>query len=161
MTNPEIRYREAEPKDVPAILELVRELAAFEKAPHLVENTEDQLLADGFSETPAFKSFVAAANNQVIAFALSYIRYSTWRGKVVYLEDIYVKPEFRSLGIGRKLMEIMLDYTRSLGIKYLVLQVLDWNNNAIRFYESFNCQMDPEWINVLIEVNQDQPSTKV
>lgn len=144
--------REATPKDIPSILGLIKELADFEKAPHLVTNTEEQLLEDGFGSTPAYQALVAEVNGRVVGFALSYIRYSTWRGKVLYLEDLYVQPDFRSLGIGGKLMDAKLKYTKSLNIKYMVLQVLDWNTPAIRFYKSFQAQFDPEWINVLIAV---------
>lgn len=144
--------REALRGDIPSILGLIKELAEFEKAPHLVTNTETQLLEDGFGLNPFYKAFVAEVDGKVVAFALSYIRYSTWRGKVIYLEDLYVQPEFRSFGIGHKLMEAKLEYAKSINIKHLMLQVLDWNAPAIRFYKTFQAQLDPEWINVLIEV---------
>lgn len=144
-------YRDAISEDVPAILGLIKELAEFEKAPHLVENTEDQLRHDGFGPNPVYKSFVAEKNGRVIGFSLSYIRYSTWRGRVLYLEDIYVQPESRSGGVGRGLMEITLAHARSLGLKYMVFQVLDWNQNAIDFYKTFGAEFDSEWVNVLIK----------
>ena len=147
-----LTIRNAVPLDVPAILGLIRELAEFEKAPHLVTNTEAQLLEDGFGTHPVYKSLVAEVDGKVVAFALSYIRYSTWRGRMVYLEDLYVQPAVRSMGIGRALMNAKMDYIKSLDIKYMILQVLDWNTPAIRFYETFQGQFDPEWINVLIEV---------
>lgn len=146
-----IIYRDAEPKDVPAILGLIKELAEFEKAPHLVENTEANLLRDGFGDQPVYKAFVAEKEGVIVAFSLSYIRYSTWRGRVLYLEDIYVQQTARSGGIGKKLMEITLDYARSLGLKYMVFQVLDWNQAAIDFYKSFDAEFDSEWVNVLIK----------
>ena len=147
-----ISYRQALPGDTPALLGLIKELALFENAPEKVENTKAQLLEDGFGLSPAFKAFVAEHEGVVIAFALSYIRYSTWKGRVLYLEDLYVQPTFRSSGIGRNLINMKLDYSKTLGIKYLCLQVLDWNENAIKFYESFGAELDQEWVNVLIEV---------
>lgn len=144
-------FRDAVTEDVPAILGLVKELAEFEKAPHLVENTVDQLREDGFGPNPVYKAFVAEKNGRIIGFSLSYIRYSTWRGRVLYLEDIYVQPDFRSGGVGRRLMEITIEYARSLGLKYVVFQVLDWNQKAIDFYKTFNGEFDPEWVNVLIK----------
>ena len=147
-----ILYRQATPDDIPALLALIKELAMFENAPEKVETTKAQLLEDGFGLSPSFKAFVAENEGIVIAFALSYIRYSTWRGRVLYLEDLYVQPPFRSSGIGRRLINMKLDYSKTLGIKYLCLQVLDWNENAIRFYESYGAELDQEWVNVLIEV---------
>jgi len=149
-----ITYRDANPFDVPAILGLIKELALFEKAPEKVENTEAQLLEDGFGQFPIFKAIVAQHEDTIVAFALSYFRYSTWRGKVVFLEDLYVKPEYRSKGIGRKLMEMKLAYTEKLGLKYLCLQVLDWNQPAIDFYKSWGAELDEEWINVLFETEK-------
>lgn len=144
--------RPATPADVSSILGLIKELAEFEKAPHLVTNTEEQLLKDGFGSNPVYQSLVAEVDKMVVAFALSYIRYSTWRGRVVYLEDIYVQPAFRSQRVGQRLMEAKLDYARSIGVSYISFQVLDWNTNAQRFYERFNAEFDPQWVNVLIPV---------
>ena len=145
-----ITCRPATAADVPAILGLIKELALFEKAPNEVTNTESQLLDDGFGENPAYKAIVAESKGVVIGFALSYLRYSTWKGKVVYLEDLYVQPAYRSHGVGRRLMEQKIAYTQRLGLPYLVLQVLDWNTNAIRFYERFGASFDPEWTTVRI-----------
>lgn len=144
--------RPATPADVSSILGLIKELAEFEKAPHLVTNTEEQLLKDGFGPNPVYQSLVAEVDKMVVAFALSYIRYSTWRGRVVYLEDIYVQPAFRSQGVGQRLMEAKLDYARSIGVSYISFQVLDWNTDAQRFYKRFNAEFDPQWVNVLIPV---------
>lgn len=146
----EIQYRNATVADVPAMMGLVRELAEFEKAPHLVENTEEKMFRDGFGSQPAFHAFVAEKEGVVVGFALNYVRYSTWRGRVLYLEDIYIQPAHRSQGIGRKLMEMTLEYARQQEMKYLVFQVLEWNTTAIEFYKSFQAELDAEWINVII-----------
>jgi GNAT superfamily N-acetyltransferase len=148
----QINYREATPNDIPALLGLIKELAEFENAPEKVETTKAQLLEDGFGLSPSYKAFVAEYEGLVIAFALSYIRYSTWKGRVLYLEDLYVQLPNRSSGIGRKLLNMKLEYAKTFGIKHLCLQVLDWNANAIKFYESYGAQLDQEWVNVLIEV---------
>ena len=144
--------REATPTDVPDIFRLINGLAEFERAPEQVTNTEDSLLLDGFGQNPAYKAFVAEINGSVVGFALSYIRYSTWKGKMVYLEDIFVEPAYRSAGLGSQLLEQILAFAKSLGIAYLSFQVLDWNTEAIRFYKRFHASFDPEWVNVRIEV---------
>lgn len=152
-----VNYRDARPEDAKAILGLIKELAEYEKSPHLVENTEENLLKDGFGENPVYKAFVAEANGMVVGFALTYIRYSTWRGRVLYLEDIYVQPQSRSLGIGKELMKMSIDYARKLGLKYMVFQVLDWNTSAIQFYQRFDAEFDHEWVNVIIKTGIGQP----
>lgn len=146
----EIHYRKATAADVPAMMGLVRELAEFEKSPHLVENTEEKMQQDGFGPHPVFHAFVAEKETVIVGFALHYVRYSTWRGRVLYLEDIYIQPAHRSQGIGRKLMEMTMEFARKQGMKYLVFQVLEWNTPAIEFYKTFKAELDPEWINVII-----------
>ena len=145
-------YRAAQPADVSSIHSLIKELASFENAIEQVETDPAQLLMDGFSQNPAYQAFVADHNGQVVGFALTFIRYSTWRGKMVYIEDLYVKPEFRSQSIGNELVQFTMKYAKSIGVNFLSLQVLDWNEGAINFYKKFDCEFDKEWINAIIKI---------
>ena len=147
-----INYRAAQPADVSPIHSLIKELASFENAIEQVETDPAQLLMDGFSQNPAYQAFVADHNGQVVGFALTFIRYSTWRGKMVYIEDLYVKPEFRSQSIGKELVQLTMKYAKSIGVNFLSLQVLDWNEGAINFYKKFDCELDKEWINAIIKI---------
>lgn len=145
--------RPAVQADVPAIFRLIKELADFEKAPQEVINTPDQLLRDGFiSNPPLFMAQVAEDDkSEIVAFSLCYIRYSTWKGPVLYLEDLYVKESYRGKGIGNALFESCLIYAREAGYKRLTWQVLDWNQPAIDFYKKWNAHLDPEWLNGSID----------
>ena len=133
--------------DMPAVLELIRELARYEKAEEQVRNTVQQLLADGFGPQPAFQCIVAVQAGAVVGFALCYNSYSTWRGKCLYLEDLYVKEPFRRSGVGSHLFDEVLKMAKEQKVKRLEWQVLEWNAPAIRFYEKYKAQLDPEWIN--------------
>jgi GNAT superfamily N-acetyltransferase len=145
--------RPAEERDIPTILDLIRQLALFEKAPEKVENTEAALLDDGFGPNPVYTAFIAERDGQPVGFTLSYIRYSTWRGKVLYLEDIFVPQKYRGLGVGKKLMQNQIDYARTMGYPYVCFQVLDWNQSALDFYKPFGAEFDSEWVNALIPVS--------
>jgi GNAT superfamily N-acetyltransferase len=148
-----IQVREAKISDVPQILELVKGLAEFERAPEKVVNTEAKMREEGFGKNQAFKAFVAENEGNIIAFALTYYRYSTWKGKVLFLEDLFVQSEFRRKGIGKKLMETCLDLARKEKLPFLCLQVLEWNQEAIDFYKNYQAEFDAEWINVMIPVH--------
>ena len=143
----EIVIRKAEPKDVPAIMGLVRELALFEKAPEEVVNTEEKMLKDGFGAHPAFQAFVAEDNSTatVVGICLYYTAYSTWKGKYYFLDDIVVTETYRQFGIGRKLMNAFLRAAKDNEISHIRWQVLDWNENAIKFYKSLGAHFDKEW----------------
>ncbi|MFN4913954.1 MAG: GNAT family N-acetyltransferase [Sphingomonadales bacterium] len=145
--------RTATPADVPSIYNLIKELALYEKAPAEVINTPEQLLRDGFNaENPLYKAHVAQTDNgTIIGFALCYIRYSTWKGPVLYLEDLYVNEAYRRYGVGKALFENCIEMARSNGYKRLTWQVLDWNQPAIDFYKQWNARLDPEWINGSID----------
>lgn len=141
-----INYREAEEKDTPGIFALIKELAIYEKAPESVINTPEQLKNDLF-DSKVCEAFVAEENGVVIGFSLYYTSYSTWRGKCIYLEDLYVKPEYRGKQVGYKLFELVREEAIKRGYKRMDWQVLDWNQPAIDFYLKLNAELDPEWLN--------------
>lgn len=142
-----IIIRKGTKKDIPAALGLVRELALFEKAPHEVTNTEVDMERDGFGDNPVFRMLVAESENLVIGIAIYFIKYSTWKGKGVYLDDIVVGEAFRGQGVGSKLFNAVIEDCKKLQAKQLHWQVLDWNEPAIKFYEKYNASFDSEWIN--------------
>jgi GNAT superfamily N-acetyltransferase len=148
----DFEIREARKQDVGGILALIKELAEFENAPEKVVLKEEALLEDGFGKQPAYKAFVAEINGELIGFTLSFVRYSTWRGRVLYVEDIYVKEQFRGLAIGSALFNKQIDFARENTISNLCFQVLDWNISAINFYKKYQVEYDSEWINGLIAV---------
>jgi GNAT superfamily N-acetyltransferase len=139
--------RKGEEKDIPAVLELIRELAHFEKAPQEVTNTEADMLQDGFTKNPAFMLHVAETDGIITGMAIYFIKYSTWKGKGVYLDDIIVKEQYRRQGIGYRLLNAVILHSHELGAKQLHWQVLDWNASAIAFYKKYNADFDNEWIN--------------
>lgn len=128
--------RQGQPKDVQAILDLIIELAVFEKEPNAVEITKEDLLKDGFSENPKFRLFVAEENDIIIGMALFYERYSTWKGKTIHLEDLIVTQQKRDLGVGKALYTAVLKYAYDHNFNRVAWEVLDWNTNAIEFYKS-------------------------
>jgi ribosomal protein S18 acetylase RimI-like enzyme len=146
--------REGNPTDVPQVMALVRELALYEKAPHEVTNTEERMLLDGFGENPAFGLFVAEWDGAIVGIALHYIRYSTWKGKMLYLEDIVVKEALRGQGIGARLFEACLRHCIEKDYAGMTWQVLDWNEPALNFYRKYGCTLDPEWINGKLTIDQ-------
>ncbi len=138
--------RPAHPGDETAIMELIHELADFEKAPAEVINTPQQLAKDLFEDSIC-KCIVAELDQKVVGFALYYYSYSTWKGKCLYLEDFYVKPAYRGRGYGDTLFNEIVSIARSEGVRRMDWQVLAWNEGAIRFYEHKRAILDPEWIN--------------
>ncbi|TVR88008.1 MAG: GNAT family N-acetyltransferase [Spirochaetaceae bacterium] len=149
--------RDATEADIPAIYTLILELAEYEEALDRVENSEEGLRADGFGEQPMFHCFVAEEGSTVIGIALCYFRYSTWKGRYLYLEDLIVTKHRRGAGLGRLLLKRCIEYARSKGCRLLTWQVLDWNSSAIEFYKSLGAELQPEWVNcVLVSENFDQ-----
>jgi GNAT superfamily N-acetyltransferase len=142
--------REAQPEDVPVIMALVKELAEFEKAPHEVETTEALLLADGFGKHPAYKAIMAELDGQVRGMAVYYFSYSTWKGRSMYIDDIVVFKEFRGNGLGKALMDKLVQIAKDENVGKLHWQVLDWNEPAIRFYKKYKATFDAEWVNVTV-----------
>ena len=135
------------------LLELVKELALYEKAPHEVTVTLEHFEESGFGEKPVWWAFAAEENNAIIGFALYYIRYSTWKGQRMYLEDIIVTEKARGKGIGKLLFEALIEEARQKELSGIIWQVLDWNEPAINFYKKYyNAKFDGEWLNCSIEL---------
>jgi GNAT superfamily N-acetyltransferase len=148
--------RKGEPKDVPAALALIKELAEYERAPDEVEVTESELLEDGFGQNPSFGLFVAEYESQIIGIALYYFKYSTWKGKCVFLEDLVVKESFRRFGAGRLLFDEVVKVAKDMGARRLEWQVLEWNEPALFFYRKVGANLDSEWINGKLIYSQIQ-----
>ncbi|MEO0000603.1 MAG: hypothetical protein RL766_649 [Bacteroidota bacterium] len=148
-----MNIRKAVKGDCPAMLELVRELALYEKAPDEVTVDPQHFEASGFGQNPVWWAFVAETDaKEVVGFALYYIRYSTWKGQVMYLEDILVTASMRGQGIGHQLVDQLIVEAKEKGFKRIVWQVLEWNEPAINFYKKYNAKFDPEWINVILDI---------
>lgn len=146
-----LQLRPATRDDVPEILKLIRELATYERDPDAAVATERDLLRDGFGETPRFHVVMAELDGAVAGMAFYFFNYSTWDGRVgVYLEDIFVRPRFRGEGIGRALMREMARVTLREGGTRLVLQVLDWNEPAIGFYQRMGAGLMGEWLTMRV-----------
>ena len=146
-----IIIRESVREDVPAMFELIKELALYEKAPEQVTNTIEQMYVDGFGENPIFGTIVSEVDGLVVGMALYYFRYSTWKGKRLYLEDLIVSETMRGKGLGEKLLEATIEQARKTACTGLMWQVLDWNEPAINFYKKFGARFDEEWLNVHID----------
>jgi GNAT superfamily N-acetyltransferase len=147
-----IIIRESVREDVPAMFELIKELALYEKAPEQVTNTIEQMYVDGFGENPIFGTIVSEVDGNVVGMALYYFRYSTWKGKRLYLEDLIVSETMRGRGLGEKLLEAIIEQARKTACTGLMWQVLDWNKPAINFYKKFGARFDEEWLNVHIDL---------
>ena len=143
--------RPGKKSDIPQVFELIKELAEYEKALDKVSNTVEKLEEDGFGPNPVYELFVAEIENDIVGIALTYYRFSTWRGKVMYLEDLIVKEHMRRKGIGKKLFDMVLDHAKVTSCVGLSLQVLDWNELGINFYKKYNMEFDDEWINCYLE----------
>jgi GNAT superfamily N-acetyltransferase len=146
----EIKIRRAVKEDCPRLMELVNELAVYEKAPQEVTVSMEHFVESGFGANPVWWTFVAEANGKVEGFALYYIRYSTWKGQAMYLEDILVTQKARGKGIGKLLFDQLILEAKEKGFKRIVWQVLEWNEPAINFYKKYNASFDPEWVNCSI-----------
>ena len=139
--------RIAEPKDVPQIMDLVRELAVFENAPEEVTNTEERMLIEGFGTNPAFGCILAEKDKKIVGMSLYYYRYSTWKGKRLYLEDLIVTETERGTGLGKLLFDETIKKAKLEECSGMMWQVLDWNKPAIDFYKKYNARFDEEWLN--------------
>ncbi len=147
-----IIIREAVVSDVPSIFQLIQELALFEKAPEQVINSEMQLMKDGFGENPLFHCLVAEMDDVVRGMSLFYYRYSTWKGKSLYLEDLIVTETHRNLGLGKQLFEATIDWAKMHHCVRMNWQVLDWNEPAILFYKNYGSSFDSGWLNAFIDL---------
>ncbi len=147
-----ITIRRAVKEDCERLLELVKELALYEKAPQEVTVTLDHFIESGFGAKPVWWAFVAEEDGLVQGFALYYVRYSTWKGQRMYLEDILVTEKARGKGLGKLLFDQLIVEAKERKFNGIVWQVLEWNEPAINFYKKYNTNFDGEWINCSIPV---------
>lgn len=134
------------------MLELVKELAVYERAPDEVTVTLEHFTESGFGSTPVWWAFVAERDGNVEGFALYYIRFSTWKGQRMYLEDFVVTETLRGQGIGKQLFDQLILEAKERGFNGIVWQVLEWNEPAINFYKKYNATFDAEWVNCMVAV---------
>ncbi len=151
-----ITIRKGIKTDLQQALNLVKELAAYEKAPNEVAVTIEEMELDGFGMNPIFHFYVAEADGIIVGISLYYIKYSTWKGKCVFLEDIIVSEPFRNFGIGKKLFDEVVNVAKQMNAPRMEWQVLEWNEPAIKFYEKVNSQFDSEWLNCKLSEEQIQ-----
>ncbi|MFT3902394.1 MAG: GNAT family N-acetyltransferase [Niabella sp.] len=147
-----ITIRRAVAEDCERLLQLIQELADYEKASGEVTITPEHFKETGFGANPVWWAFVAEAAGEVVGLALYYIRFSTWKGACMYLEDILVIEKMRGNGIGKRLFEQLIAEAKEKKWKRICWQVLDWNEPAISFYKKYNPTFDGEWINCAMEV---------
>ena len=152
-----IIIRSAVKEDCPRLLELINELALYEKAPQEVTVTLEHFIESGFGSNPVWWAFVATSPNpskggeeEVQGFALYYVRYSTWKGQRMYLEDILVTEQARGKGLGKLLFDRLIEEAKEKNFSGIVWQVLDWNEPAINFYKKYKANFDAGWINCSI-----------
>lgn len=137
--------REAVAEDMPAVLELIKELAIFEKEENAVETNAEDLMRDGYGSDKLFHCFVGVSNEIIAGMALLYPRYSTWKGSILHLEDLIVAESFRGSGLGTALLDEVVKYGAKLGVKRISWEVLDWNDPAIDFYEKKGAKVMRDW----------------
>ena len=153
MKNPTLLIRPVLPEHIPDLLQLIRGLAKYENAEGSVKITEEQLRRDGFAPNPSYRCLLATIDEKAIGFCLYWYRYSTWRGRLLYVEDLFVCEEYRRSGVGKALFNEVIKTAEKEGLAYISLQVLEWNEPAISFYRKhWKTAIDPEWLNVIISV---------
>ena len=143
----EFDIRLSRPEDMKHLFGFIRDLAVFEKAEHELLISEEDLIRDGFSGQERFESMMCWVDDKPAGACLYYHRYSTWKGLSLYLEDLYILPEYRRMGIASSFMNLLINIALERGCGRFEWQVLDWNKDAISFYEKFGATLDPEWIN--------------
>lgn len=140
-----MNIRIGQKEDMPAVHGLIRELAVFEKEPDAVVVTVDELVRDGFGENPLFKTFIAEVDHEIVGMALFYYRYSTWKGKTIHLEDLIVNEKMRGTGLGHALYAEVIKQGKKDNVRRIEWAVLDWNQNAIDFYEKSGAKVLKDW----------------
>ena len=148
----DIRIRRAVKEDCSRLLELIQELAEFERSPNEVTVTLDHFEESGFGQKPVWWAFVAEVDGKVHGFAMYYIRYSTWKGQRMYLEDLIVTEEMRGKGLGKLLFERLIQEAKEKSWTGITWQVLDWNEPAIKFYKKYDTRFDREWVNCSLQI---------
>lgn len=149
-----ITIRTAIKADCSRLLELIKELAVYEKAPLEVTVSLEEFENAGFGDNPVWKAFVAEENGIIQGFGLYYVRYSTWKGCRMYLEDLLVTEKMRGKGLGKMIFDRLIEEAKEKNFKGMTWQVLDWNDPAINFYEKYNAEFDSGWINVSLSKDQ-------
>lgn len=142
--------------DLPQVLNLIKDLAAFENEPYEVEVTISEMQNWGFGKDKIYDFFVMEIDNKIIGLALYYFKYSTWKGKCLFLEDIIVKENVRNKGYGKKLFNAVVEVAKNTEVKRMEWQVLDWNKNAIEFYNKYQANLDSKWLNCKLNYSQIQ-----
>jgi len=142
-----ITIREGIKEDLPAVLRLIKELADFENARDQVTITLEDLEKDGFEGSPWYWFLVAEKDNEIVGLSFYWIRYSTWKGKFLFLEDFVIKEEYKRQGIGSKLFEETIKICKEQDLNGMIWQVLDWNTPAIDFYKKYNADISKDWLN--------------
>ena len=146
------KIRRAQASDMPAVWTLIQELAVYEKAPDAVKTTPETMARDGFGAQPLFECIVIeTAERQIVGTAIFYFGYSTWKGKMIYLDDLVVTQTQRRQGLGQRLMDWLLAYGWQHNVKQIRWHVLDWNQPAIEFYQKLNAELDSEWIKCTVQ----------
>jgi len=143
----EIKIRKGKEEDIAGVHALIVELAIYEEAPNEVDISVDDLMNDAFGKKPLFQFIVAEEEGNILGTAIYYYRYSTWKGKCIFLEDLVVSEKHRRKGVGTLLLDEMISISKKEGAKRLMWQVLDWNQSAIDFYKKYDAIIEPEWLN--------------
>ena len=152
----DINIRRAVKEDCPALMDLINELAVYEKAPDEVTVTFEEFERAGFGSSPVWKAFVAEVNGTIVGFAIYYTRYSTWKGPRLYLEDFIVNEAYRGRGVGKLLFETVMQEAKELGYNGMNWQVLDWNEPALNFYSKYKAHVEDGWLNASFSKEQLQ-----
>ncbi|MGZ3862026.1 MAG: N-acetyltransferase family protein [Bacteroidia bacterium] len=152
----DIKIRKGTREDLPQVLGLVKELAVYERAPNEVEVTVDEMQNWGFGNDKIFEFFVAEDGNKVVGISLYYYKYSTWKGKCLFLEDIIVTESYRRYGLGSKLFNEVARVAKQQKVRRMEWQVLEWNVTALDFYKKYHANLDDEWINCKLTFDQLQ-----
>ena len=147
----EMLIRKAERSDMVSVLDLIKELAEFEREPESVSINVDDLINDGFCDDPKFRCLVAEKNKKVVGMALFYGRYSTWKGKTLHLEDLIVKKKFRGQGIGKELYKKFIEIAQNEGVRRAEWVALEWNVKAIKFYKNSGAKVLSDWKTIQID----------